>query len=68
MENEKIIKPKPKPKRIYSKTGLPHVSRPVELVHYFGGWVECPSKQTDWTDGGWMQSTFGAKAEQIMAF
>ena len=31
----------------------------------FGGWVEGPSKQTDSTDGGWVQSTFGAKAEQI---
>ena len=23
-----------------NKTGLQPVSRPVELVHYFGGWVE----------------------------
>ena len=38
------------------------VSRPVELVHYFGGWVEVPSKQTYKTDGGWVQSTFSAKA------
>ena len=38
----------------------------MELVHYFGGWVEGPSKQTDRTDGVWVQSTFGAKAEQIM--
>ena len=37
----------------------------MELVHYFGGWVEGASKQTDRTDGGWVQSTFGAKAEQI---
>ena len=41
------------------------LSRPVELVHYFGGWVEGPSKQKDRTDGGWVQSTLGAKAEQI---
>ena len=27
-----------------NKTGLQPVSRPVELVHYFGGWVEGPSK------------------------
>ena len=47
-----------------NKTGLQPVSRPMELVHYFGGWVECPSKQTDRTDGGWVQSTFGAKAEE----
>ena len=33
----------------------------MELVHYFGGWVEGPSKQTDGTDGGWVQSTFGAE-------
>ena len=32
---------------ISNKTGLQPVSRPVELVHYFGGWVEGPSKQTD---------------------
>ena len=49
-----------------NKTGLQPVSRPVELVHYFGGWVEGPSKQTDRTGGGWVQSTFGAKAEQIL--
>ena len=48
-----------------NKTGLQPVLRPVELVHYFGGWVKGPSKQTDRTDGGWVQSTFGAKAEQI---
>ena len=48
----------------YNKTGLQPVSRPVELVHYFGGWVEGPSKQTDRTDGGWVQSTFGAKASR----
>ena len=30
-----------------------------------GGWVEGPSKQTERTDCGWVQSTFGAKAEQI---
>ena len=40
-------------------------ARPVELVHYFGKWVEGPSKQTDRTDGGWGQSTFGAKAEKL---
>ena len=28
---------------------------------YFGGWVEGPSKQADRTDGGWVQSTMGAK-------
>ena len=50
---------------IMNKTGLQPVSRPVELVHYFGGWVEGPSKQTDRTDGGWVHKTFGAKAEQI---
>ena len=50
-----------------NKTGLQPVSRPVKLVHYFGGWVEGPSKQTDRTDGGWVQSTFGAKAEQFLA-
>ena len=33
----------------------------MELVHYFGGWLEGPSKQTDRTDGGWVQSTFGAR-------
>ena len=37
----------------------------MELVHYFGGWVEGPSKQTDRADGGWVQCTFGAKAEQL---
>ena len=37
----------------------------MELVHYFGVWVEGASKQTDRTDGGWVQSTFGAKAEEI---
>ena len=26
---------------IINKTGLQPVSRPVELVHYFGGLVEC---------------------------
>ena len=36
----------------------------MELVLYFGGWVEGPRKQTNGTDGGWVQSTFGAKAEQ----
>ena len=35
-----------------NKTGLQPVPRPVELVHYFGGWVEGTSKQTDRTDGG----------------
>ena len=50
---------------MFNKAGLRPVQRPVELVHYFGGWVEDPSKQTDRTDGGWVQSTFGAKAEQI---
>ena len=48
-----------------NKTGLQPVSRPLELVHYFGGWVEGPKKQTDRTNSGWVQSTFGAKAEQI---
>ena len=48
-----------------NKTGLQHVSRPVELVHYVGGWVEGASKQRDLTNGGWVQSIFGAKAEQI---
>ena len=37
----------------------------IKSGHYFGGWVEGPSKQTDWADGGWVQSTFGAKAEEI---
>ena len=46
------------------KQNLQPVSRPVELVHYFGGWVEGPNKQTDRTDGGWVQCNFGAKAEQ----
>ena len=46
-----------------NKTGLQPVSRPLELVNYFEGWVKGPSKQTDRTDDGWMQSTFGAKAE-----
>ena len=46
----------------FNKTGLQPVSRPVELVHYFGGWVEGASKRTDRTDGGLAQSTFGAKA------
>ena len=31
----------------HNKTGLQPVSRPVELVHYFGGWVEGASRQTD---------------------
>ena len=35
------------------------------MVHYFGGWVEGASNNTDRTNGGWVQSTFGAKAEQI---
>ena len=29
-----------------NKTGLQPVSRPVELVLYFGGWVEGPNRQT----------------------
>ena len=37
----------------------------MELVYYFRGWVEVASKQTDRTDGGWLQSIFGAKHEQI---
>ena len=37
----------------------------MELGHYFGGWVGGPSKQANRTDGGWVQSTFSAKAEQI---
>ena len=49
----------------WNKTGLQPVSRPMELVHYFGGWVFGPIKQTDMTDGGWVQSTFGAKTVQI---
>ena len=49
---------------MYKKTGFQPVSKPMELVHYFGGWVEGPSKQTDRTDRGWLQNTFGAKAEQ----
>ena len=32
---------------MFNKAGLRPVQRPVELVHYFGGWVEDPSKQTD---------------------
>ena len=51
--------------RLQNKTGLQPVSRPGELVHYFGGWVEGASKQTNRTNGGWVKSTFGAKAEQI---
>ena len=47
------------------KTGLQPVSRPMELFFYFGGGVEGASKQTDRTDSGWVQSTFGAKAGQI---
>ena len=49
----------------FNKKGFQPVSRPVELVHYFGRWVEGQSKQTDRTDGACEQSTFGAKAEQI---
>ena len=41
---------KKKRSTIINKTGLQPVSRPVELVHYFGGWVEGPSKQTDRQD------------------
>ena len=37
----------------------------MKLVHCFGGWVEGASKQTDRTDGEWVNSTFGTKAEQI---
>ena len=48
-------------KNMNNKTGLEPVSRPVELVYYFGRWVEGPSKQTGRTDGGWVQSTFGAR-------
>ena len=47
-----------------NKTGLQPASRPVELVHYFGGLVEGPSKRTDRPYGGWVHSTFGAKTEQ----
>ena len=53
------------PKSIINKTGLQPVSRPVELVDYFRGWVEGASKQTDRTDAGGVQSTFVAKTEQI---
>ena len=56
------------PQSEYNKTGLQLVSRPVDLVHFFGGWVEGLSKQTDRTDGGWVQSIFGDKAEQIIFF
>ena len=38
----------------------------MELINYFGGWLEGPSKQTDRTDGEWVQSNFGAKAEQFL--
>ena len=48
-----------------NKAGLQPVSIAVELVNYFGGWIEGASKQTDRAVGGWVQSTFGAKAEQI---
>ena len=53
-----------------NKTGLQPVSRPLELVHYFGGWVEGPAnRQTGLMVGGCkvplVPSTFGAKAEQI---
>ena len=50
---------------ILNKTGLQPVSRPVELAHYFGEWSEGASKQTNRTDGGWVKSTFGAKAELV---
>ena len=40
------------PDGLINKTGLQPLSRPVELVHYFGGWVEGASKQTDRTDVG----------------
>ena len=60
-----MIQPGIGPSFLTNKTGLQPVSRPVELVYYFRGWVEVASKQTDRTDGGWVQSTFGAKAEQI---
>ena len=29
-----------RPQTILNKTGLQPLSRPVEQVHYFGGWVE----------------------------
>ena len=48
-------------KQAWSQSKQP-VSRPVELVHYFAGWVEGASKRTDRTDCGCAQSTFGAKA------
>ena len=44
--------------QMLNKTGLKSVSRPMELVHYFVGWVEGPSKQTYRTDGKWVQSLF----------
>ena len=37
----------------------------MEVVQYSGGWVKGPSKRTDRTEGGWVQSTFGATAEKI---
>ena len=37
---EKVRKPV---KRNNNKTSLQPVSRPVELVHYFGEWIEGPS-------------------------
>ena len=40
----------------------------MEQVHYFGGWVEGASKQTGRTDGGWVQSTFSAKAAKNPVF
>ena len=38
----------------------------MELVHYFRVWLEGAGKQTDRTDGLRVQSTFGAKAEQVI--
>ena len=38
--NIEKVKKAERPKSIFNKTGLKAVSRPVERVHYFGGWVE----------------------------
>ena len=46
--NHKRVQKKLKYRQIIeNKTGLQPASRPVERVHYFGEWVEGPSKQTD---------------------
>ena len=46
--------------------GCQGVAQPGDDI-YFGGWVKGPSKQTERTNGGWVQSAFGAKDEQIMS-